>query len=379
MIRTLTRNVFCFLAAVMLLSLMVCAMEVSLRAYRLRHQLQQSQRTSDLLSIISPSETTWINVRPLLDVQLEAGAGTTVRIQTNEHGLRGPSVVVPKPRGVFRILCLGGDHVFGASIEDRETLPVRLQQALNLHAGMPVEVINAGCPQSGPLINLLRYRAQLSSLQPDLVILCLSEEDLGWDRDVRGGLHLDSARNPAYAAHPALRAEGSRTLEGLCQEFVTIDWLLSWAGRTAMAPGSRISGGSPAVREGQQRDLAAIVPLANLINGNFGRLVVSVSPSVWGVDRARHAMDKSRSAFADDLHRFLVDTRLADHVLVQDGLATFCRMPDLQSVFSVETGGLTGAGNELYAQQLASFLLETVPGLGPTATSRAVPADPPLR
>lgn len=379
MIRTLTRNVICFLAAVVLLSLMVCALEVSLRAYRLRHQLHQSQRVHDLASVIAPSETTWINVRPLLDVELEAIPGKRIRIQTNEHGVRGGSVVVPKPRGVFRILCLGGDHVFGTGVSDRESLPVRLQEALNLQAGMPVEVINAGCPQSGPLINLLRYRAHLSTLQPDLVVLCLSEEDLGWDRDVRGGLHLDGARNPAYAAHPALRAEGSRILEGVCQEFVTIDWLLSWVGRSAMTPRSRLSGATPAVRENQHRDLAAIVPLANLISGNFGRLVVSVSPSVWGVDRARHAMDQTRSAFADDLYRFLNETRLADYVPVQDGLAAFCRMPDPQSVFSAETGALTGEGNELYARQLAAFLLETVPELGPTATSRAAPQEPPLR
>ncbi|WP_437227814.1 hypothetical protein SH661x_000569 [Planctomicrobium sp. SH661] len=369
MIRNLTRNLICFSAAVVLLSLMVCAGEIFLRVWRLRSQLQSGQSITQVEEIVAPSSTSWIDVKPLLDLQRENGTSSVIRIQTNEHGLRGPSVIVPKPRGTYRVLCMGGDNVFGSEIPEKETLPGRLQRALNMQAGMPVEVINAGCPNAGPLINLLRYRTHLAALQPDLVILCLSEEDLGFDRDVRGGLHLDASRNPAYASHPALRGQGSAVLDGLCNEFLTINWLLSWAGdMTGMQSGNSRRNTVPS-RENLQRDLAAIVPLAGQIHGNFGQLMISISPSAWSVDRARNLPDNTQASFADDVRKFLSEVHLAERVEVQDGLTVFCRAPDARKYFSPETGGLSIVGNDVYAQQISAFVFRAIPGLGGTSTA----------
>lgn len=371
MIRSLTRNMTCILAAVLLLALMVCALEVSLRSWRLQSRLHSGRRIRPLEELITPHETSWIDVRPLIDLKREFKQGPSIHIQTNEHGIRGPSITLPKPRGVYRILCVGGDNVFGASLNVKETVPDRLQRILNQQAGMPVEVLNAGCPRAGPLINLLRYRSHLSVLQPDLVIFCLSEEDLGFDREVRGALHLDQTRNPAYASHPGLRGQGSAFMDRLCEEFITVDWLLSWAGDVVgVRPQSATANIAP-VRGSIQRDLAAMVPLSSLVSGNFGHLLISVSPSAWGVDRARNSIDKSQSSFAQDIRKFLQKVRLSQQVDVHDGLTAFLTSPDAHLAFSLETGALTAAGNDLYAQQLAEYLLQTIPGLRGTAASGA--------
>jgi len=369
MIRTLTRNMICFFAAVVLLSLMVCALEVGLRAGRLSSGNLSGVPSGAIEELIAPSGTSWIDVKPLIDITREKAPNEVIRIRTNEHGLRGPSVVLPKPRGTFRVLCLGGDNVFGSEVDEKETFTGRLQRSLNMQSGMPVEVINAGCPNAGPLINLLRYRAHLSALQPDLVLLCLSEEDLGFDHGVRGALHLDESRNPAYASHPALRGTQAGMLESICEEFVTADLLLGWAGDMAgMKSGLNKATAAP-VRGSVNRDLAAIVPLHGLISGNFGNMIVSVCPSAWSVDRARNSIDKTQSSFAEDIRKFLHDVRLADRIEVHDGLNAFRTVQQAQRYFSMQTGGLSVAGNDLYAQQMASFLLETIPGLGGTTTT----------
>lgn len=375
MVRSLTRNMICFFAAVLLLALMFCALEVSLRGLRLQSQLISRRNISQLEELVVPSRTSWIDVQPLVDLHRETGLNKTIRIQTNEHGIRGPSVVVPKPRGTYRIICLGGDNVFGSEMNEPETLPNRLQRTLNMQAGLPVEVINAGCPNAGPLINLLRYRSHLSALQPDLVVFCLSEEDLGYDHDVRGALHLDHSRNPAYASHPGLRGQGSALLDGLCQEFLLADWLLSWAGDLAGMQSGLSKANAAPVRESIHRDIAAIVPLSGLISGNFGHLVISISPSAWSVDRARNAIDRNQSSFAGDVRAFLNEVHLADRIEVQDGFAAFLRAAEMQTYFSPQSGGLSVEGNQLYAKQLADFLLETIPGLGgaTTTSQNAVP------
>jgi len=374
MIRSLTRNMICFCAAIVLLMLMVCAVEVVLRGLRFRSELRSHPQVSVLEELITPDEATWIDVRPLMDQKWSFDNAPEVRIRTNEQGLRNASISIPKPRGVYRILCLGGDNVFGSRQDVKESLPVKLQQALARHSGMPVEVLNAGCPHAGPLINLLRYRSHLSTLQADLIIFCLNEEDLHYDRDVRGALHLDPNKNPAYASHPGLRGRGSPFMDGLCAEFVTADWLLGWAGDIAGMRSASSKTNTVPLRDSIHRDLAAIVPLSELVSGNFAHLLISISPSAWGVDRARNSLDKSQSSFAEDVRHFLKDVRLSQQVEVHDGLAAFIRPGEVASYLSAETGDLSSQGNELYAQQLATFLLQTIPGLnGTPATSRVPP------
>ncbi|WP_437187212.1 hypothetical protein SH668x_000599 [Planctomicrobium sp. SH668] len=363
MVRSITRNVICFMAALMLLGLMVCAVEVALRAKRLRSNWKAESHITHLNELIQPNNTTWIDVKPLIDLHRRSSNQPSIQIQTNELGIRGASVSVPKPNGVFRVICIGSDNVFGSTLAENETLSTRLARTLNLQSNRQVEVINAGCPNAGPLVNLLRYRNHLATLQADVVLLCLSEEDLSYDQDVRGGLHLDESKNPAYASHPALCGQGVDMLDRICEEFVTLDYLFTWAGRvTGMNVNSTPIHAAP-VRQSMHRDLAALVPLSRIVQGNSCQLIISVCPSAWSVDRSRNSIDQNGSSFAEEVRRFLKEWNL-EQVPVQDGLVDFSKSNDPRIYFSPATGGLSFSGNELYAQQISSFLIQSFPVLG---------------
>ncbi|SFI33410.1 SGNH/GDSL hydrolase family protein [Planctomicrobium piriforme] len=362
MISTLARSVLCFFAAVVLLALVLCAVEVGCRGWQLFANLRPGAVPFSESDLTIPSATSWTEVRPLVDVQHLTPSGEYRRIRTNEMGLRGASVTIPKPRGTFRILCVGGNSVFGQDLAEEETLPGYLQQYLSKHAGVDVEVINAGCPQSGPLSQLLRYRAQLSALQPDIVLLCLSVDDLAYDVEVRGALRLDAQRQPAYAAHPGSLKSGFNIAEGACREFLCVSWLSDWIGKamgtgSARQPTVSLDGGYG------RRELGSLVSFSQLVSINFSHLIVSTSPSAWGLEQTRAALQHQRPTFADDISRVLVDLHAADQVQVHDALPAFCRLSDPRSAFSSRRGCLTAPGNDLYAQSLARYLLESVPGL----------------
>lgn len=362
MIRNLARNLFRFLAALILLALGVCAVEVGLRAWRLQAGSPVPESAGGGPTVIVPSAVTWIDVRPLLDRPLSASDGGQGRLRTNEFGLRGPPVPVPKRQGVYRILCLGGDLVFGTPLSENDVLSTKLQQYLERYAGREIEVINGGCPGAGPLVNLLRYRAQLAVLQPDLVLLCLTPEDLSRDRLVRGAVRLDAEKRPAYASHPAASEEGNCLLDGICQEFATVNLALQWAGKTAGLEHAAATRPVPSQWRGAV-DLGPVVSLSQLVQGNFGALSVSLGPSVWalapdspgGMSPPRLSGEQVRQAFTE--------ARQEGRIVVHDPLPDFRQLPNLKSLFSAETGELGKEGVDLYARQLTAHLLESVADL----------------
>lgn len=65
-------------------------------------------------------------------------------VRVNAWGARGHEHAWDKPEGTFRILHFGGSTVFGALVDDDQTLSARLEQTLSARAGRPVEVWNFG-------------------------------------------------------------------------------------------------------------------------------------------------------------------------------------------------------------------------------------------
>jgi len=90
----------------------------------------------------------------------------------NSLGLRGPERPAAKPRGTYRILCVGGSTTFGAGIlGDENTWPARLEARLAAaHSEQRIEVWNAGVPGYTTAENVIYLSLRLLDFSPDLVI-----------------------------------------------------------------------------------------------------------------------------------------------------------------------------------------------------------------
>ncbi|MFM1920823.1 MAG: hypothetical protein RLZZ303_2457 [Candidatus Hydrogenedentota bacterium] len=88
---------------------------------------------------------------------------------TNTYGFRGGDVSVPKPKGVYRIVCLGGSTT-AEGPTDELTYPALLQERLRDHFRRnDIEVVNAGRHGSS-VANEADSIDDILSLEPDLVL-----------------------------------------------------------------------------------------------------------------------------------------------------------------------------------------------------------------
>ncbi len=115
--------------------------------------------------------------KPNLDfVHVWNGHDNVSSIRTNDFGLRSTSVPVTKKRGEYRILALGDSYTFGYGVGDDDAFPAVLGRMLK-HAGEPsyddIIVINAGVSSYGTAQELLYYKSQGRTFQPDLVLLSI--------------------------------------------------------------------------------------------------------------------------------------------------------------------------------------------------------------
>ena len=277
MIRSLARSLVRFFAACVLFVLVLCAVEVGIRYSRLKGAMRSVETAGGKLpEFVRPHETRFLDVAPLLDANVQIGQDQYVSIKTNEFGLRGESITVPKPAGTYRILCLGGTGLFGIQTDQTQTVPAQLQ-VLFLDAGHHhVEVLNSACPNAGPLINYLRLRQSLLVLEPDLVIYTLNLHDSAFDAQVLGGLIFDSLGRPAFAQHPQFTGMKSSTLSQISQEFATADWILGRSGAAVgIKPTSTLNSSLPTEYE---TTIRALREIDRLLAANGCRLIVSILP-----------------------------------------------------------------------------------------------------
>jgi lysophospholipase L1-like esterase len=108
----------------------------------------------------------------------------SVRVTTNALGMRGAAATREKEPGVYRILVVGDSFAFGHGVEDWEAFPARLQAELT-EQGLRVEVLNAGVPGWSTDSYFVYLREHGFALDPDLVIIAVSENeliDMSWNR-----------------------------------------------------------------------------------------------------------------------------------------------------------------------------------------------------
>ncbi|MBI5760336.1 MAG: hypothetical protein HZA46_17610 [Planctomycetales bacterium] len=137
-------------------------------------------------------------------IETDPDSGQSVEVLTNSLGLRGPEIAVPKPPGVYRIVCLGDEATLAPKVAEADTFCARLQQTLQSRSQIPIEVLNAGVPGDCPLLAYLRLRRSLVSLQPDLVLMNFDMSDVADDYRYRRHTVLDSHGVPLACSHPDL-------------------------------------------------------------------------------------------------------------------------------------------------------------------------------
>jgi len=96
----------------------------------------------------------------------------------NNYGFRGNDIAVPKPPGVYRVLCIGGSTTEEGPRNDL-TYPGMLERRLREYFGTEqIEVVNAGVSalnSDGEALNIDDYLA----VQPDLIVHYNFINDLG--------------------------------------------------------------------------------------------------------------------------------------------------------------------------------------------------------
>jgi lysophospholipase L1-like esterase len=97
-------------------------------------------------------------------------------VYINALGYRGPEIRIQKKPGVARIVCIGDSLTYGQFVSEDGIFSAHLQRLFISHE-IPVEVINAGVPGT-TIVDQLFYLTRSMVLQPDLVILTFSENDI---------------------------------------------------------------------------------------------------------------------------------------------------------------------------------------------------------
>lgn len=101
-----------------------------------------------------------------------------VKYEINTRGFRGPEIIVPKAKGVKRLLVIGDSIVEGHGVDFTKTFSLLLNEHVRSSGW---EVINVGVQGASPIYfaaNAERYLA----LQPDAVLIMTFENDIREDR-----------------------------------------------------------------------------------------------------------------------------------------------------------------------------------------------------
>jgi len=100
----------------------------------------------------------------------------------NHHnflGYRGNEIIIPKPREVSRIFCLGGSTTYTTHIKDYKlSYPALLQAELRDRGYENAEVINAGAAEWSSWESLINYLLRVEDLEPDMIIVYHSINDI---------------------------------------------------------------------------------------------------------------------------------------------------------------------------------------------------------
>lgn len=159
--------------------LAVFACELGLRVYLFRfadpERLTKYARFDDL-----PPHAYVFRGHPYTNYRLnESYRSRDGRSRHNALGFRGHEVHVPKPEGIYRIVCIGGSTTYTEVPDDSLTYPAQLEKSLRERHGQErVEVVNAGVNGWSSWECLIDLEFRILDLDPDLLVVCHGINDV---------------------------------------------------------------------------------------------------------------------------------------------------------------------------------------------------------
>ena len=364
----------------------------------------QAAQPGDLIDrggLSERSRTVHHRLCPLRTVEMtNADTGELIPVSVNSHGLRGAETQVPKPPGVFRILCMGDEAVLGPTLPEPQSLPVRLQQLLQAQTQLRIEVLNAGIPGDCPLLASLRLRHSLLALQPDLVILHFDMSDVADDQRYRRFTKVDAANAPFACCHPSF--ERFNRPRPWWVDLQMTGLAARWLDRSsrpdpAVAVTADID--DPLAATAWLRDTPpdwslyvdqSLVPLEDiqrLTGGTSAQLILATCPQPWQVSSDASSGPGTREA-AGVPHDALYTSRAPFEALARFAATRgilFCNAApafrddrDPNRLYQRNAPLLSDLGEELYARVLAQFLLTRLPSSATDNGTRsmAAPSNP---
>lgn len=365
--------------------------EIGLRIAACRSSLTDG--SSENRAEIVASWTTHHQLAPLQRKQLEGTLQSSgdakpqaVLFRTNSLGLRGRETEVPKPAGVYRIVLLGDESILGAATDESQTVAARLEHWLQTRSRMRIEVVNAGLPDSCPLLTYLRVRHGLMSLEPDLLLVDVNLSDIEDDRHFRRHTELAASGQPLAASHPELSAP--KRSKSISENFLVVQHaeqlLASWLDEPQTRSPRDSLASIPATLPDNFDDLpverisltiSPLEDLSRLVATTTSGLVIATHPTPSQLVRESR---QDTPDLTSEIQQFAQQRGL----LFCDATLAFRNATEKGSLFLSEgrrfSGELSVRGHEAYARALAVTLVEQLPGpwLPTRSTAQPRPTEP---
>ncbi len=384
--------------AIFLLAFLACAGEVALRLYS-DHTGMVATDAIDPAGHLVRSRQVHHELPPSKTLTFShPDREEAISVMTNRFGLRGNDIAIPKPTGVYRVICLGDDNVFGTTVPRQQTACEQLQQYLQSQSRLQIEVINAGVPGYCPLLSLLQFEHRLVSLQPDLVVMNFDMTDVSDDRRYRRHTVFVDEATPTICSHPDFRplspGEKAKRQHPLMLVEFGKKYLLKWKPQSAPAETNFdidiasnaycwLQDSPPDWNIHIQQSLEPISQLQQSANSVFARFMLVVSPAPWQVSANATADPAARAkagvpsgAHYRSRRPFeIVQQFAAAHGITHFDLSpTFQQQPQPESLFLYKSPEWSAAGHDLFANQVAAFVTRNFPG--PWEYGPYTPRDP---
>jgi len=311
----------------------------------------------------------------------------THQLRTNSLGLRGGEITIPKPAGVYRIVCLGDDRTFAAGVPEEATFSAQLQSLLQNYTQQRVEVINAGIPDYCPLLSYLQVKHQLAALQADLFVLNLDMSDVADDYRYRRLTVISPEGAPEYCTHPRLLPSPDTGSSDDCDLLLLLQWgkrrateFLADSMQETETPGIGMDTGRYAwLKEDApdwsvyiQQTLQPIAHLKQLTRGMYADLMVATGPVPWQVSPTASSDGRLRQEIGVPTGTFNPSRRPFELIAgyCAEQYVDFCdaspafradQTPD--TLYLNEHVEYSAAGHRIYTRELARRIVRNSAGI----------------